>query len=66
MNELASGDPTCAANIATRPSHATETLNSIILLPVLPKLPVIGQEPKCGERIGLPCFTPQLDLPGGP
>lgn len=36
---------------------------SSILLPVLPGLPDLGPEPGCGERIGVPCFTPAADAP---
>ena len=39
---------------------------SSILLPVLPRLPKIGPEPACRERIGVPCFTPAVDLPSLP
>jgi hypothetical protein len=39
---------------------------SSILLPVLPSIPRIGKEPGCGERIGIPCFTPAMDAPASP
>jgi len=29
---------------------------SSVLLPILPTLPVLGDEPTCGQRIGVPCF----------
>ncbi|MGH2760200.1 MAG: hypothetical protein ACRDKJ_11650, partial [Actinomycetota bacterium] len=39
---------------------------SSVLLPILPRLPKIGKEPACSERIGVPCFSPALDAPSAP
>jgi hypothetical protein len=39
---------------------------SMLILPVLPRLPSIGPEPACRERLGNPCFTPVADLPALP